>query len=277
GIEWDWYRRTPDGPCLYWHWSPEHGWHIDHPLIGWNETMIAYLLAIASPTHPVPASLYYSGWAADDEQAREYRRAWGKTRDGDGYRNGRSYDGVALDVGVGSGGPLFFAHYSYLAIDPHQISDRYTNYFANNRALALINYRYCQANPGGYAGYGPGFWGLSACDDYSGYQAHDPTPKNDNGTIAPTAALASFPYTPEQSMAALRHLYRELGAQVWGIYGFRDAYNPTVNFVSPIFMGLNQAPITVMIENWRSGLLWRLLAADPEISLMLERLRHASA
>lgn len=273
GIEWDWYRRTPDGPVLYWHWSPDYGWHIDHPLIGWNETMIAYLLAIASPTHPVPASLYFSGWAGNNERAREYRRSWGKTRDGEDYRNGRSYHGITLDVGVGSGGPLFFTHYSYLAIDPRQITDRYTNYFENNRALALINYCYCQANPGGYKGYGPGFWGLSACDDHSGYQAHDPTPKNDNGTIAPTAALASFPYTPAESMAALKHLYRELGAQVWGIYGFRDAYNPTVNFVSPIFMGLNQAPITVMIENWRSGLLWRLLSADPAIGAMLTRLR----
>ncbi|NTU78865.1 MAG: hypothetical protein HGA45_05585 [Chloroflexales bacterium] len=274
-IEWDWYRRTPDGPALYWHWSPEHGWHIDHPLIGWNETMIVYLLAIASPTHPVPASLYYSGWAATDERAREYRRSWGKTRDGDGYRSGLSYYGLDLDVGVGSGGPLFFTHYSYLALDPRQITDRYTNYFDNNRALALINYRYCQENPGGHQGYGPGLWGLSACDDHCGYQAHDPTPKNDNGTIAPTAALASFPYTPAQSMAALKHLYRDLGARVWGIYGFRDAYNPSVNFVSPIFMGLNQAPITVMIENWRSGLLWRLLAADPAIRAMLEKLRGA--
>lgn len=272
-IEWDWYRRAPDGLVLYWHWSPEHGWHIDHPLIGWNETMIAYLLAIASPTHPVPASLYYSGWAATDAQALEYRRSWGKTRDGEGYSNGHSYYGIELNVGVGSGGPLFFTHYSYLAIDPRQISDHYTNYFDNNRAIALINYHYCQANSGGYQGYGPGFWGLSACDDHSGYQAHDPTPKNDNGTIAPTAALASFPYTPEQSMAVLKHLYREFGAQVWGIYGFRDAYNPTVNFISPIYMGLNQAPITVMIENWRSGLLWRLLSADPDISAMFEKIR----
>lgn len=272
-IEWDWYRRTPDGSALYWHWSPQHGWHIDHPLIGWNETMIVYLLAIASPTHSVPASLYYSGWAAADERAREYRRSWGRTRDGDSYRNGRSYHGITLDVGVSSGGPLFFAHYSYLALDPRELNDGHTNYFENNRALALINYRYCQENPGNYKGYGPGFWGLSACDDHSGYQAHDPTPNNDNGTIAPTAALASFPYTPEQSMAALKHLYRELGARVWGIYGFRDAYNPTVNFISPISMGLNQAPITVMIENWRSGLLWRLLLADPAIRKMLAQVR----
>lgn len=273
GIEWDWYRRTPDGPALYWHWSPVHGWHIDHPLIGWNETLIVYLLAIASPTHPVPAELYYTGWAATDERAREYRRSWGKTRDGDSYGNGNSYYGIDLEVGVGSGGPLFFAHYSFLALDPRQLSDHYANYFANSQALALINYRYCQANPGGYQGYGPGLWGLSACDDHSGYQAHDPTPKSDNGTVAPTAALASFPYTPEQSMAALKHLYRDLGARVWGIYGFRDAYNPSVNFVSPIFMGLNQAPITVMIENWRSGLLWRLLTADPAIGAMLVQVR----
>jgi hypothetical protein len=275
-IEWDWYRRSPDSDFLYWHWSPDYGWHIDHPLIGWNETMIAYLLAIASPTHSVPGSMYYTGWASQSEIAREYRQNWGETTDGDQYHNGESYYGLKLDVGVGPGGPLFFTHYSFLGFDPSGKRDRFTDYFQNNRTIALINYRYCVSNPRRYQGYGTGFWGLTASDDHTGYLAHDPTPRNDNGTIAPTGALASFPYTPEQSMAALKHLYYDLGANIWGVYGFRDAYNPTVNYVSSIFMGLNQAPISVMIENYRSGLLWRLFMSNPEIPAMLDNVGFSS-
>jgi exo beta-1,2-glucooligosaccharide sophorohydrolase (non-reducing end) len=270
-IEWDWYRRSPDSEFLYWHWSPDYGWHINHPLIGWNETMIAYLLAIASPTHAVPGSLYYSGWASQSEIAREYRQNWGETTDGDQYQNGQSYYGLTLDVGVGPGGPLFFTHYPFLGFDPRGKRDRFTNYFRNNRTIALINYRYCVSNPGNYQGYGPDCWGLTASDDHTGYLAHDPTPRNDNGTISPTGALASFPYTPGESIAALKHFYYDLGAKMWGIYGFRDAYNPTANYVSSIFMGLNQAPITVMIENHRTGLLWRLFMANPEIQAMLDK------
>jgi hypothetical protein len=270
-IEWDWYRRSPDSDFLYWHWSPEYGWHINHPLIGWNETMIAYLLAIASPTHSVPGSIYYTGWASQSETAREYRQNWGETTDGDRYQNGESYYGLKLDVGVGPGGPLFFTHYSFLGFDPRDKRDRFTDYFQNNRAIALINHRYCVSNPRKFKGYGADFWGLTASDDHTGYLAHDPTPRNDNGTISPTGALASFPYTPEQSMAALKHLYYELGAKIWGVYGFRDAYNPTVHYISSIFMGLNQAPITVMIENYRTGLLWRLFMSNPEVPAMLDK------
>jgi exo beta-1,2-glucooligosaccharide sophorohydrolase (non-reducing end) len=275
-IEWDWYRKSPDSDFLYWHWSPDYGWHINHPLIGWNETMIAYLLAIASPTHPVPGSMYYTGWASQLEIAREYRQNWGETTAGDRYHNGESYYGLKLDVGVGPGGPLFFTHYSFLGFDPRGKRDRFTDYFQNNRTIALINYRYCVSNPRRHQGYGMDFWGLTASDDHTGYLAHDPTPRNDNGTIAPTGALASFPYTPEQSMAALKHLYYDLGAIVWGIYGFRDAYNPTVNYASSIYMGLNQAPMTVMIENYRSGLLWRLFMSNPEISAMLDNVGFVS-
>jgi hypothetical protein len=270
GVEWDWYRRSPESDILYWHWSPDYGWQIDHQLIGWNETMIVYLLAIASPTHPIPATMYDSGWASQTERARHYRQNWGKTTDGDRYRNGKSYYGLELDVGVGSGGPLFFTHYSFLGFDPRNKRDRYTQYFHNNRVISLINYRYCVDNPGQYQGYGPAFWGLTASDDHTGYLAHDPTPKNDNGTIAPTGALSSFPYTPAESMAALKHFYYDLGDKLWGIYGFRDAYNPTENFVSSIFMGLNQAPIVAMIENYRTGLLWNLFMSNPEIPGMLE-------
>ena len=271
-VEWDWYRQTPDSDFLYWHWSPDYEWHIGHPLIGWNETLIAYLLAIASPTHPVPASMYYSGWASSAEKARRYRQTWGQTTHGDHYWNGNIYYGITLPIGVGTGGPLFFTHYSFLGFDPRDKRDKFTDYFENNRAIARINQAYCVENPGKYQGYGESFWGLTASHDHTGYLPHEPSPRADNGTITPTGAVSSIPYTPEGSMAALKRFYYDLGDKLWGIYGLRDAYNPTVNYVSNIFMGLNQAPITVMIENYRSGLLWGLFMANPEITIMLGRI-----
>jgi hypothetical protein len=269
-IEWDWYRAEHNPDFLFWHWSPDWEWHIGHSLIGWNETMIVYLLAIASPTHAVPPSLYYSGWASQSEQAQQYRAGWGRTADGDHYSNGQSYYGLKLDVGVGVGGPLFFTHYSFLGFDPRGKRDKYTNYFQNNRQICLINYRYCLDNPQKFLGYSPSFWGLTASDDHTGYVAHDPF--NDNGTMTPTGALASFPYVPEEAMAALKGFYYEHGDRLWNIYGFLDAYNPSVNFVSKIFMGLNQAPIVVMIENHRSNLIWRMFMANSDITTGLEKI-----
>lgn len=269
-VEWDWYRRTPDGEFLYWHWSPDYEWHIGHPLTGWNEALIVYLLAMASPTHPVPASLYETGWASQAVWAQEYRQNWGKTSTGSLYGNGESYEGFKLPVGVGSGGPLFFAHYSFLGFDPRGARDRFTarfdtDYFGNNRILSLINHHYCARNPKGYEGYSEVCWGLSASDDHTGYLAHDPTPARDNGTITPTAALGAFPYTPDESLAALKHFYLERGARLWDVYGFRDAFNDTEEYLSTISMGLNQAPTAVMLENHRSGLLWQLFMTNLEV------------
>jgi exo beta-1,2-glucooligosaccharide sophorohydrolase (non-reducing end) len=272
-VEWDWYRGNPPNEFLYWHWSSLWSWQIRHPLIGFNEVMITYLLAIASPTHGVPADLYYSGWAGQSQMARDYRRGWGATADGERYVNGRAYHGITLDVGVGTGGPLFFTHYSYFGFDPHSLTDRYTSsYFENNRNIALINRAYSMANPKSFAGYGPNAWGLTASDGPSGYVAHAPDAANDRGTLAPTGALASFPYTPEASMAALKHYYRDRGAQLWDIYGPRDAFNPGLNWVSSIYMGLNQAPIVVMIENYRTGLVWKQFMSNPEIGTMLRKI-----
>src|SRR5215475_4922915 len=239
--------------------------------------MIAYLRAIASPTHPVPAGLYYTGWAGQSQAAVLYRQGWSGTTDGDHYYNGHSYYGIKLDVGVGSGGPLFFVHYSYMGFDPRALEDRYTNYFENNRNLARINYAHCVENPGHFTGYGKDTWGLTASDDQIGYRPHGPTTSTDNGTITPTAALASFPYTPQESMAAFKHFYRDLGDRLWGIYGPRDAFNLTHHWFSPIFMGLNQAPIVVMIENYRTGLIWKLFMSNPEIQPMLLKLKAAGS
>jgi hypothetical protein len=276
-VEWDWYRREPDMDALFWHWSANWASHINHRLTGFNEVMIVYLLAIASPTHSIPADLYYSGWAGQSDVAINYRRGWGGTTDGDHYSNGQTYYGIKLDVGVGRGGPLFFTHYSFMGFDPHALTDRYTNYFENNRNIARINLAYSIENSGHHKGYGADAWGLTASDGPKEYIPQAPEPKDDQGNITPTGALSSFPYTPEASMAAFKHYYRDLGAQVWGVYGPRDAINPDQDWVSPIFMGLNQAPITVMIENYRTGLIWKLFMSNPEIKPMLDRIAKVTA
>jgi exo beta-1,2-glucooligosaccharide sophorohydrolase (non-reducing end) len=258
GIDWDWFRATPKRDALYWHWSPEYAFYIANRLTGWNEVMITYLEAIASPTHGIPANDYYSGWAGEGI--------------GNAYANGKSYFGITLPVGGGTGGPLFFTDYSFMGFDPKGIHDRFTDYFDNNRAQALINQAYCIQNAHHWKGYGKDDWGLTAVDGPQGYVPYEPTPDLDDGTIAPTGAISAMPYTPEASMAALRHFYRDLGAEVWSIYGFRDSFNLQQNWYSGIAMGLNQAPMTVMIENARTGLIWKNFMANPEIPGMLERI-----
>jgi exo beta-1,2-glucooligosaccharide sophorohydrolase (non-reducing end) len=278
GVEWNWFRHTPDSPFIYWHWSADWSWKIRHPLIGFNEVMITYLLAIASPTHGVPADMYYSGWAGQSQTAFDYRAGWSGTREGDHYANGHSYYGIKLDVAVGTGGPLFFTHYSFIGMDPHALHDRYTSsYFDNNRNIARVNRAYVIANPKHFPGYGANAWGLTASDGPNGYNPAGPDALSDKGTLTPTGALASFPYTPEASMEAFKHYYRDLGAQLWDVYGPRDAYSPGENWYSHIYMGLNQAPITAMIENYRTGLVWKNFMANPEITEMLKKLDAATA
>jgi exo beta-1,2-glucooligosaccharide sophorohydrolase (non-reducing end) len=251
-VEWDWYRRASFSDFLYWHWSPNYGWQMNFKLVGYNETMITYLLAIASPTHSVPASLYYSGWASSNN-----------------YYLNQTYYGYKLWVGDSYGGPLFFAHYSFLGFDPRNIRDNYCNYFLNNRNHTLINRAYCIANPLGHTGYGPDTWGLTASDNPWGYSAHEPY-TNDNGTIAPTAALSSMPYTPEESISALKNFYRTYYGNLWGEYGFKDAFNLNQNWFASSYISIDQGPIIVMIENYRSGLLWENFMANPEIQPMLD-------
>jgi hypothetical protein len=267
GVEWDWYRKTPASKFLYWHWSPDYGWHISHPLVGWNETMMVYLLAIASPTHPVSASMYYTGWAGQSDLAVRYRQNWSSTTRGDHYTNGGTYYGLKLDVGEGSGADLFFTQFSFMGFDPRGKRDRFTNYFQNNRNIALINHAYCAENPSKYTGYSADCWGLSAGMNSGGGR---PLPRDDNGTICCSAALGSFPYTPQESMAALKHFYRDLGAKIWGIYGFHDGFNESQNWFDPVWMGLNQAVIVVMIENYRSGAIWKNFMKNPEIQPALQ-------
>ncbi len=252
-VEWDWYRRTESSNFLYWHWSPNHNWTMNFQLQGPNETMITYLLGIASPTHPIPASMWEDGWASSVN-----------------YENGKEFYGYPLWVGWDYGGPLFFSHYSFIGFDPRGIKDSHCNYFLNNKNQTLINRAWCIDNPGEYEGYGENCWGLTASDDPFGYSAHEPTLARDNGTITPTAALSSFPYTPEESMNALKYFYNELGEDLWGIFGFKDAFNLSQNWFAGSYIAIDQGPIIDMIENYRSGLLWNNFMANPEIQPVLD-------
>jgi len=256
-VEWSWYRQLARSDVLYWHWSPSHGWKINHVIRGYNECMIVYLLAIASPTHPVPASLYYGGWAGSAD-----------------YANLNSYYGYRQWVGPEKGGPLFFTHYSHLGLDPRDKSDRYCNYFDNSRNISLIHRAYCTENPRGYTGYSDLVWGLTASFDPWGYSAHSPT--NDNGTISPTAALSAMPYVPTESLATLKHFYHAHGEDLWGPFGFYDAFNPAQDWFAPGYVAIDQGPIVVMIENHRTQLCWNLFMANPEIQPALDAIGWTS-
>ncbi|MGB3799825.1 MAG: glucoamylase family protein [Lewinella sp.] len=249
-VDWNWYRKETED-VLFWHWSPDYDFQINLPLRGFNETHIAYLLGVASPTedHRIPASLYQTGWA------------------GGSYETNNVYYGVPLLVGELKGGPLFFSHYSYQGFDPRGIMDQYTNYFIRNTNHTLINYQHAIDNPYNREGYGPNVWGITASDDPDGYLAHSPNSATlDNGTISPTAALGSMPYTPEESLNALKYFYRELGNRMWGPYGFYDAFNMDRDWYANSYLAIDQGPIINMIENHRSGLLWDLFMSSPEIA-----------
>jgi hypothetical protein len=250
-INWNWYRNN--GNVILWHWSPDFGFALNHQIRGWNEAMIVYILGAASPTHPVPASLYESGWAGGD------------------YENGFSIYGYTLDVGPLTGGPLFFAHYSFMGFDPRYHRDQYANYFVQNRNHTLINRAYCIDNPENHEGYSDVCWGLTASDDpLVGYLAHEATPNRDNGTIAPTAALSSMPYAPAESIAALKHFYRAHGDRLWGPMGFYDAFNLTEDWFADSYLAIDQGPIICMIENHRTELLWDHFMRNPEITEALD-------
>jgi hypothetical protein len=223
------------------------------PIAGWNECLITYVLAAASPSHPITPAVYHSGWAGSPS-----------------FRNGESYYGIRLPLGPPYGGPLFFSQYSFLGLDPRGLHDRYADYWEQNRAHTLINRAHCLANPHGFAGYGAQCWGLTACDGHAGYGAY--CPRNDHGIVAPTAALSAMPYTPRESMAVLRYLYEQLGARAFGSYGFVDALSPSQDWYAASNLAIDQGPIVVMIENHRTGLLWNLFMSCPEVQEGLQRL-----
>jgi hypothetical protein len=252
GVEWDWYTKGGED-VLYWHWSPEKEWIMNHKISGNNETMITYILAASSPTHTINATAYHKGYARNGAIV-----------------NGNSYYDITLPLGDSYGGPLFFTHYSFVGLDPRNLEDDYANYWTQNVNHTRINYAYSVANPKQFVGYSDESWGLTASDNHIGYSAHSPT--NDIGVISPTAALSSFPYTPVESMKAIKFFYYTLGDRLWGDYGFYDAFNLTEGWTANSYLAIDQGPIIVMIENYRTGLLWDLFMSAPEIQAGLTKL-----
>ncbi len=251
-VEWDWFTQGGQD-VLYWHWSPNVAWQKNLPIRGWNESLIIYVLAAASPTHSIDASVYNQGWARSGAMI-----------------NGNTYYNYVLPLGYTRGGPLFFAHYSFLGLDPRNLSDQYANYWTQNTNHTLINRAYCIDNPANYIGYSEACWGLTASDNHMGYSAHSPT--NDLGVITPTAAISSFPYTPTESMDAIKHFYYFMGDKLWGEYGFYDAFNVTENWYANSYLAIDQGPIIVQIENHRTALLWDLFMSSTEVQAGLNKL-----
>lgn len=251
-VEWNWHTQG-GRPVLFWHWSPKYGWAMNHEIHGWNECLVTYVLAAASPHHAIDAEAYHRGFAS-----------------GPDFKNGHSYFGLKLPLGPAFGGPLFFAHYSFLGLAPKRLSDRYADYWEQNLRHVLINYQYCVHNPRGHLGYGPRCWGLTASDDPGGYEAH--APDNDRGVIAPTAALSSMPYAPVECMRALRYFFHDLGDKLWGECCFAAAFALDKDWYATSSVAIDQGPIIVMIENHRSGLLWKLFMSCPEVQHGLRKL-----
>jgi hypothetical protein len=255
-VEWDWYSKGGQD-VLYWHWSPNYGWEMNFPVGGYNECLIMYVLAASSPTHPIKPSVYDKGWARNGAIKTD-TVFYGLPTILDHYEHDNSLVG-----------PLFWAHYSYLGLDPRGLSDKYADYWKLNQNHALINYRYALDNPKRYKGYGAEQWGLTASYSMNGYAAHQP--QDDLGVISPTAALSSFPYTPVESMRFLKYLYFKADSLI-GKYGPYDAYSVSKSWYTPRYLAIDQGPIPVMIENYRSGLLWNLFMQRADIQNGLKRL-----
>ena len=254
GVEWSWYTRGTDS--LYWHWSKNWEWKMNHRIKGYDETFITYVLAASSPTFPISRKCYEASYKTSPY-----------------YTNGKEYYGITLPLGMELGGPLFFCHYSWLGLDPRGLTDGAVNYFERNKAHTLIHRAYAMDNPKGHKGYGEDLWGFTSSDDpYVGYCSHHPGTPDENGTVSPTAAVSSIVYTPEESMQFIRHLYEDV-PEMFGPYGFYDAYNPGHDpAVVDHYLAIDQGPEAVMIENYRSGLLWKLFMSCPEIRYGLEKL-----
>ncbi len=259
GVEWDWYTQGQN--ALYWHWSPNHGFSINLKLTGYNETLIAFVLGAASPDYPIPAEAYHQGWASNGNIV-----------------SGNMQYGIPLILKhAGSeqfGGPLFWAHYSYLGLNPTNLSDQYAySYWDVNKNHTNINYQYCVVNPLGHTDYGPNCWGLTASysrntDGSIGYFAHKPG--NDPGVISPTAAVSSIPYTPEKSLAAMHFFYQK---NLMGPAGFYDAFSPRYNYwVANAYLAIDQGPQIIMIENYRTKLLWNLFMQNEDVQNGLDAL-----
>lgn len=252
-IEWSWYQQ--DGQqVLYWHWSPTIGFQKNMQVSGWNESLVTYVMAASSPTYGINKEVYEQGWSRNGNMVKP-----------------RTFYNYPISLAPDWGGPLFWIHYSHLGINPRGLKDQYADYWLEHVNTARIHYAYAVANPMGFKNYSEKCWGLTASDDPDGYSAHQPY-SNDNGTISPTAALASMPYTPEESLRALKYFYRERGQELFGEYGPYDAFNDERNWVQESYIGIDQGPIVMMLENYRTGLLWDLVMQDDDLQAGLDKL-----
>jgi hypothetical protein len=251
-VEWDWYTRG-GLHVLQWHWSPNNGWAIELDVRGWNECLITYILAASSPRYRVDARAYHQGWAV-----------------GRHFLNGNSYYGIPLPLGFPFGGPLFFSQYSFCGLDPRGLKDRYADYWEQNTNHVRIHHAHCERNPLHHKGYSASCWGLTSSDGPEGYATH--SPEEDDGTISPTAALSSMPYAPKEAIQAIRYFLKVHGEGIWGRFGFVDAFCAAKNWYADTYISIDQGPIVVMIENYRTGLLWKLFMNAPEIATGLQAL-----
>ena len=256
GVEWNWYTKGGED-VLYWHWSPEYEWEMNFPVGGYNECLIMYILAASSPTYPISKEVYEKGWA----------------RDGKIVSDKTYYDeALVLDYYEHSDapiGPLFWAHYSYLGLNPKGLSDQYADYWELTQNHARIHHKYAIDNPKNYKGYGDSLWGFTSSYSMKGYAGH--RPEADLGVVSPTAALSSFPYTPKASMNVLTNIYKNHDSLV-GKYGPYDAFSLEYNWYLPRYLAIDQGPIPVMIENYRTGLLWKLFMQNKDVKVGLDKL-----
>tara|TARA_R110001583_G_scaffold145096_1_gene297120 strand:+ start:62946 stop:64334 length:1389 start_codon:yes stop_codon:yes gene_type:complete len=260
GVEWNWYTKGGED-VLYWHWSPNYGWDMNFPVGGYNEALIMYVLAASSPTYPISKSVYDKGWARNGKIANDTIYYNLETE-----LNHYEHDDAPV-------GPLFWAHYSYLGLDPNGLSDAYADYWKLNTNHAKIHYKHSIANPNSYKGYGKNSWGMTSSYSMNGYSGH--TPSNDLGVISPTAAISSIPYTPKESMQFIKNLYTKQDSLV-GKYGPYDAFSDEHNWYLPRYLAIDQGPIPVMIENYRTGLLWKLFMKNEEVLEGLKKLNFKS-
>jgi hypothetical protein len=265
-VEWDFFLNGT--PALSMGWFPDRGF-LDAEWVGYNEAMVMLVMALGSPTHPIP-EICWEKWTATYD--------WG------GYYG---YEHVNF-------GPLFGHHYSHMYLDFRGIYDDYMmekgiDYFENSRRATYGNRAYCLDNPLGFKDYSDTIWGLTACDGpgylekmidgrmvtFEGYSARGAAlvHARDDGTLAPTAAGGSIPFAPEICLPALRAMYNRYGDKLYGEYGFLDSFNPTFTFgqgneegwFDVDYLGIDQGAILIMLENYQSGLIWDLMKKNKYI------------
>ena len=247
--DWEWMRNYQPGLTL--EWTPERGF-ANGWWAGYNEMMIMYILGLGSPTHPLP-EITWKNWCSGYVWKAQY---------------GYEYVNFA---------PLFGHQFSHCWIDFRGIQDDYMrkkgiDYFENSRRATYAAQAYCIDNPKKWKGYGEFVWGITPSDGPNGYAARGAPPaENEDGTISPTAVGASIAFAPEICLPTLKYWYDTYRSLLWGAYGFRDAFNLQKNWWSSFVIGIDQGPIVIMIENYRSGKVWRTFMKNTDVRRGLHR------